>query len=175
MKKLFKNKKILLILVGVLLIGGIGGTTFMMPKYSPLVMFGLVKAQAAELTTPTPTPLPQPGMMYDLSERVFNLGDPGGMRYAKIQIVIEFERPKAAVGLKGEALKKAEETFAVDMSGRRPMMDDILTTVIGNKTSVELSTPEGKEKLRQELMTQLADVSGEDELLSVYFTQFIIQ
>jgi len=114
----------------------------------------------------------EPGMMYPIKERVVNLADPG--RYLKIEIALEFELAEAKE-LKGEAYKKKQDEFAKEMTSRRPIIDDIITTVLADKTSSNLLVPEGKNKLREELKDKIGEVGGEHELLNVYFTQFIIQ
>lgn len=116
----------------------------------------------------------EPGMMYPMSERVVNLADPGGYRYLKIQVVLEFALPEAK-NLKGEAYKKKQDEFAKEMASRRPVMEDIVLTVLSSKNSAQISTGEGREKLREELKGRFERVSGEHQLLNVYFTQMIIQ
>jgi flagellar FliL protein len=116
----------------------------------------------------------EPGMMYPLKERVLNLSDTGRAHYLKIELVLEFDLPEAA-RLKGEAYKKRQDEFIKEMASRRPIMDDIVTTVLTGKTSTVLATADGKEQLRDELKAKLGAVAGEHSLLNVYFTQFIVQ
>ncbi len=113
-------------------------------------------------------------VMYPLKERVFNLADPGGGRYIKLEVVIEFEDP-AAAGLKGEAYLKHQEEFARELAPVKPRLDDILLTTVSSRTSLELLRPEGKEALRSDLKTKFGQVVHEPKVRDVFFAQFVIQ
>lgn len=175
MKKLFHGKMMILLIVVMVLGGGGGGGFFLLPMIThsnPLAS----ALGASETPAPTPTEPPghKQGMMYPLTERVVNLGDTGGYRYLKIGLALEFEMP-GGKELKGEAYTKAQETFAKEMASSRPIMDDVVTTVLAGKTSTDLAGLQGKETLREELKSKFSQIVGEQKLLNVYFTQFIIQ
>ncbi len=113
-------------------------------------------------------------VMYSLKERIFNLADPGGGRYIKLEVVIEFEDPKA-LGLKGEAYLKHQEEFAKELAPVKPRLDDVLLRVVSSRTSLELLRPEGKEALRAELKEKFGQVVHEAKIRDVLFAQFVIQ
>jgi flagellar FliL protein len=117
---------------------------------------------------------PSGSVMYSLKERVFNLADPGGGRYIKLEVVIEFDDPTAA-GLKGEAYLKRQEELARELAPVKPRLDDVLLTTVTSRTSAELLRPEGKEALRSELKTKFGQVVHEPKVRDVFFAQFVIQ
>ncbi|MDA8187411.1 MAG: flagellar basal body-associated FliL family protein [Dehalococcoidales bacterium] len=168
MKKLFSGKMVIVLVAIVALLGGASAGLFILPQFSPAAARSTSEPAHAKESAP------EPGMMFPLKERVVNLADPGAYHYLKIEIILEFEDPDAK-GLKGEAYKKRQDEFAKEMTSRRPIMDDIVTTTLAGKTSAALSSAEGKEKLREELKTKLGQVAGEHKLLNVYFTQLLIQ
>lgn len=177
MKKLFRGKMMILLIVMVAFGGGGGGAIFVLPKLThsnPLASVLGSSSNPSPEATPTEPAGHKQGMMYAMADRVVNLGDAGGYRYLKIGLTLEFEMP-GGKELKGEAYTKSQTTFAAEIAPIRPVMDDIVTTVLASKTSADLSSVDGKERLRQELKSKFEDVTGEQKLLSVYFTQFIIQ
>ncbi len=116
------------------------------------------------------------GVMYPLKERVVNLADPGVLRYLKISVVLEFEpRDRSFYQLKGEARSKREAEIVKELGYRHPILADLLTTILTSKTSVQLMSPDGKERLKQEILEQVNMVTGEDRVIAVHFTDFIIQ
>lgn len=182
MKKLLGGKKKMIIIPGIVLVVVLGAVFFAVPTLTGFPIVALsTESHAAPAGTATPDPshaakdaTTEPGMMYALKERIVNLADQGQFHYLKSAVVLEFDLPDAR-GLKGDAYKKRQDAFVTEMASRQPKLDDILTTTLGTKTSAELSTADGKEKLRDELKSKFAEVVGEYKLLSVYFTQFIIQ
>jgi flagellar FliL protein len=117
---------------------------------------------------------PHGSVTYSLKERVFNLADPGGGRYIKLEVVIEFDDPTAA-GLKGEAYLKRQEEFGRELAPVKARLDDVLLTTVTSRTSAELLRPEGKEALRSELKTKFGQVVHEPKVRDVFFAQFVIQ
>ena len=56
-----------------------------------------------------------------------------------------------------------------------PKVRDSVIRVLSSKSSAEILTPDGKEKLRQELRDAINQALGSDDVAKVYFTEFIIQ
>lgn len=177
MKRLRSGKLIIVLVVALALLGGVATYLFGLPLIVPS---GSLASTLGANGSPSPSATStreatlEPGMMYAMKERIVNLADSTGFHYLKIELVLEFELPDVK-GLKGEAYKKRQDEFVKEMASRRPIMEDIVTTILAGKTSLALSSAEGKEKLREELTDRLGHVSGEHRLLNVYFTQFIIQ
>ncbi len=117
-----------------------------------------------------------PGLMYELDNKVVNLAEPGGLRYLQAAIVLElWPLNEEFYKLEGEERTKAEEEFKKLIDARRPIIDDIVTTTLSSKTFNQISTVEGKNKLKEELMGAINNALGYQGVISVYFTNFVVQ
>jgi flagellar protein FliL len=126
---------------------------------------------------------PKYGMMLPMRERIVNLADPGVMRYLKATIVLEMMDSKLTELPKGEKYKEKQDELKKEMGGALPLIEDELTVILTGKTSADLMSPDGKQKLREEIKSRLNksldklahDPKERQEVLSVYFSDFIIQ
>lgn len=119
-----------------------------------------------------------PAVPVTTRERIVNLADKGAYRYLKIEVVLDVALPEAKRGdkpPKGEEVKKLQEKMTQEMAGIKPRMEDAITTILSSKTSEELMTTEGKQRLKDELRAALDHLSEEFPIMGVYFTTFIIQ
>ncbi|MEZ4520597.1 MAG: flagellar basal body-associated FliL family protein [Thermomicrobiales bacterium] len=120
--------------------------------------------------------MPEKGITYSAGERVVNLADAGGFRYLKTEIVLEIIVEDANPDeLRGEALAAAREELKMEIEPLEPEIQDVITLLLSSKNVAEVSTPEGKSGLKAELLDALGEVIGEERLLDLYFTQFVIQ
>ncbi len=116
-----------------------------------------------------------------MPNRVFNLaGASAGFKYVKLSVAAQFEDEGGKFGkAKGEALKKLQDEFAAENVGTLGAFNDILTTTASSKTAAELATTQGKESLRQELMTKfnraLANGGSKQRVTYVIFSDFVMQ
>lgn len=164
--KLLKGKAVLLIAGLVLGAGGV---------LAAVMVVGLPIGPAKAAPAPK-APEPALGIIYPTRERIVNLADSGVLRYLKANISLEILDP----GLKGELpkgddYKKKQDDLAKDLKGQVPVIDDQITSILSAKTSTELMTVDGKQRLKDELKSKLNRTLGEDRILAVYFTDFIIQ
>jgi flagellar FliL protein len=127
---------------------------------------------------------PGQGVMVETGTKIVNLADPGGRRYLKAGVTIEVsppveaegtETPAEAEGEGGNAESPEMVAFNDKMSNRMPIINDIVTTVLSAKTFEEVYTVEGKESLRQEILTQLNERLPDLKVIAVYFTEFVVQ
>jgi flagellar FliL protein len=139
----------------------------------------IIVAQAAELPTPTPEPhnyLPGEGVMLDMSTKIINLVDPTGRRYIRLTIVVEFAPDNPEYLSLPEEEKNAYLTeFKDRLNARVPIMDDAVITLLSTKTYEDLYTAEGKEKLRAEILNDLSSKLPDLHIISIYFTEFVVQ
>lgn len=164
----------------VLILGG--GAYWALSGQGPVVVAWQGQGSAA---TPAPTPTAQPvrypepgdGIMFDLGTRIVNLLDPVGRLYVKAGIVVEFLPPDYAYyQLPDEERAERKETLLAALAEVKPIMDDLVTTVLTSKTYEDVYTPEGKNALRAELIQQMNErLAGKHQALNLYFTEFIIQ
>jgi flagellar basal body-associated protein FliL len=84
---------------------------------------------------------------------------------------------------KGEKYVEKQAEFKKEMAGSLPMIENEMTSILTGKTSAELMSPEGKQRLRDDIKVRVNktlekvahDPKERQEVLSVYFSDFIIQ
>ena len=118
----------------------------------------------------------QHGVMIALESRVVNLQSGGSYRYAKVAITVEL-RPESAgfYGLAGEALEEADKEAIAANAPKVPILIDAVGTVVSSADPAGLTTPEGRAKLKLDLLEALRAVLGEREVLNIYFTDLVMQ
>lgn len=134
---------------------------------------------------PPPTATPEPeipelhpgeGVMVDMSTKIINLADPAGRKYVRTTIVLEFYPSNFEYfTMEHEAQVEYLAEFQAEIEARMPMMDDIVISLLSTKTYDQLYTAEGKEMLRVEIMNKINEQLPEFYVMSVYFTEFVVQ
>jgi len=116
------------------------------------------------------------GIYYDTGQRIVNLADPGGFRYLRISIVLEFlpDNPEY-YKLTGEKLLQAQSDFRMSVDRQRPLIDDVILNVLSSKKFDEVFTVEGKELLREQLREQLNSAMLNRHVQRVMITDFVVQ
>jgi flagellar protein FliL len=144
---------------------------------------------AAPATNPIPTKVvteapqlvePGQGLMINMNTKIINLADPTGRKYIRVTMVLEFypepvateEGKKSEEGSSGTPTPTPQEAKIQTMM---PLLDDLVITTLSTKTFEELYTAEGKETLRKELMEAIDKRLPDLHILSVYFTEFVVQ
>jgi flagellar basal body-associated protein FliL len=138
-------------------------------------------ANIEPLETPTPTPLPpvhvEPGegIMVNSGTKIINISDPTGKRYLRVTIVIELAPtdPKYPE-MTGEERSAYQTEFTAEVTTKLPVVDDVIITLVSQKTFEELYTAEGKEKLREEILEKVSERLTGYSIVSVYFTEFVV-
>ncbi|MFH1215707.1 MAG: flagellar basal body-associated FliL family protein [Pseudomonadota bacterium] len=150
-----KSKIMLFIILGfvILLLGG-GGffayTKFLAPP--PSAPMEEIVDQKAEL-------LPAVGEIVPLDPFVVNLADPKGSRYLKMTISIEVETVETS-----ERITKLA-----------PKLRDIVIMMLTSLSFEEVMTPEGKLRIRDELLERFSRVTKPDKIKNIYFSEFVVQ
>jgi flagellar basal body-associated protein FliL len=152
------------------------------------VPLGLAAAGALVFTqmsagSSVPAKVPDPGAgqigpILALESRVVNLTGvaTGGYKYAKVGVSIEL-RPEAAsfYDLHGEARTKAETTELDKYTETIPVLLDSVGTVVSAHDSATLTSATGREKLKTELLAAFKAILGDETVLKVLFTDFVMQ
>lgn len=198
---LANKKKLFTIIVGVLIVGFLIYT--IVPSNLPKPIYiEFVSAESDVATTETETkaepttqepawsdpakesaPVVNPqypqvgqGIMYDAGSRVVNLLDPVGRRYLKIDIVLEFLPPDHKYyQLEEEERSAARESFLAEVADRKPIVEDILISLLTSRSYEDIYTLEGKNLLRADVQEHMNEILREPRVVAVYFTEFLIQ
>jgi flagellar basal body-associated protein FliL len=116
------------------------------------------------------------GIMYKLEPKVVNLAEPGGLRYLQVAVVLElWPLIENYSHLEGEERTLAVDQFTEVIDTRRPVIYDILTTLLSSKTYNDIATIEGKQALKTELMSAINNALGYQGVINIYFTEFVVQ
>ena len=143
-----KGKGMLFAIIGLVVVGG-GGAFFAMKGGGE---------QAAEDPAAEEASVGDlPGAIYPLEVFIVNLGVKGS--FLKVAIQLEFLDPDPPAGVDAEI----------------PRVRDSIIQTLSSKTSAEILTVEGKENLRKEVTEAANEAFGREEVLQVYFTEFIVQ
>lgn len=123
---------------------------------------------------------PGEGLMVDMNTKIINLSDPTGRKYIRLTVVLEFvpdpvAEEAAAGGEEGEKAADPNAEQLAKINARMPLMDDMVITILSSKTYEELYTADGKELLRKEIQEAINQRLPELNILSVYFTEFVVQ
>ena len=108
---------------------------------------------------------------------ILNLKAPStAPKYVKAIIALEFAPDDPPwVGLKGAALEARNAHFAEVLQPEMHKILDSVAAVIGSKTADEVSTPEGRELLKAELIEAINHHLHGHQVEQIYFETFITQ
>ncbi len=142
--------------------------------------FVFVQMSSASVPAAVPDPGPgQHGPMLALESRVINLaggGEVGAFKYAKVAVTVELRPADAGFYSLASADRAKEEKKETDEVAQDvPLLLDALGRVVSAHDSTSLTTPDGRAALKEELLAEMRKVMGEDKVLDIYFTDFVMQ
>lgn len=185
---IFKKIMVPIVAVLVTVVLGVGLLlSGLLPFSIQLSTGGATAEGSAVAAAPQPTPLPyyQPpqelhelsgGILYNIEQRIVNLSDPGGYRFLRISIVLEFLPPSPDYyTLSGEKLTAAEDAFRLEIDRQKPLIDNVITDVLTSKMFDDIFTVEGKVALREQLREQINLQLRNRHVQRVLITDFVIQ
>ncbi len=152
------NKKMLLLGLLILLVVGGGAGFFFMSGEEPEKK-GKSPDAHAETETETEADPGFVGPVIDLEPFVLNLADRDQLRYLKVAIKLQLDRPE-------------EET---DFKDKLPAIRDALLVLLTSKESRSLRTVDGKMLVRDEIGGRVNTIMKKGKIKQVFFTEFIIQ
>ena len=139
---------------------------------------GTVVPPSSGLASPTATmPVPGEGLFLDIGTQVINLADPGGRRYLKVSIVLEFLpiHRDWYTTLAVDQKAMLQRDFEDDMTARKSSIRELIATIIIPKRFEEVNNLDGKEVLRKEIIQRVNESLGSQVVLWVYFGDFRVQ
>ncbi len=148
--------KLILIVLSVVLLGGGGfvGWTMIQDESAKTTGDGILLEETSETSGE-----PEVGRMFQLQPFVVNLSDPGGKRYLKSLIELEFN----------------EDSVQKELDARLPQVRDVILLHLSSKTIEDVQNIDGKIELKNSLITQVNQVLKTGKIMNLYFTQFVIQ
>ena len=155
-----KSKKKLFIIMGavvlVLLIGGgVGAWLFL--KAKPVAEGD--KDPGQQVPVPALGQQAQIGPMVNIEEFIVNIISGDAAHYVKASITVEL----------------SNEEVKIEVEQRMPQMRDAILLLISNKTYEELQDLQGKKQLKAELLSKINSFLHSGQVVSVYFTNFVVQ
>ena len=161
-----KKKLILLLLLFLLVIGAAGGGAayyfLVFKKQQPQQVEGNATANQT-VKKPTIPPelseLAKPGIFVPIGDFVVNLADTDVQRFVKVSITIEV----------------VNEEVQNQVNRYMPAIKDAIIDLISSKYYRDIRTPEGRERLKIELLKRLNALLPEGGVKAVYFTSFVVQ
>lgn len=151
------------VLVGVLIAGlAAGGVVYYLVRSGKLPLRGGASVRR-EATAPLVT------HAIVLEPLLVNLADDGGSAYLRIAMTL---RVAEAVDNKGP---KAKDEKATDSTEDVAAVRDTTLLVLGRQTARGLTAVDGKERLKAELKSALAEHNTNLKVLDVFFTDFLVQ
>ena len=165
------RSKIPLVIAAVAILIAVGTAAYFMGflPFSP-------RAAAAQAQATPTVPTEGPGPQYALKDMVINLADRGAYRYLKISITLEFswggeEFRKASA----EERKTKQAEYDAKLAPWLSNINDAVISIVSARTVADLSTADGKEKLKTDIKGALNKMLGGDQVTDVLFTQFVMQ
>ena len=145
------------------------------------------------------------GPTYVIKDRIVNLADPGGRRYLRFSVTIQFEpisadahaaaplEPARAGGYQlavyrpdldeatyqpvtGGSSKDPDKEFQGLIKPYSAAIEDAVTTVLSAKTYDEVRSTEGKELIKREIKDRVQRIVADKYTVTdVYLTDFVVQ
>lgn len=123
-----------------------------------------------------PLPVPGEGVLLDFGTNVIKLADPGGRRYLKVAIVLEFAPHDTAwYTMATEQRAELQALFETEMGTKQGVIEDLVISIISSKSFEQVYTLEGKEALRQEIINRINQMLPTQLVMYVYFNEFVVQ
>jgi len=155
-----KSRKTLFIILGMtMLLVIVGGVLAWKSGLATKLVGGGQEAKPATVATPGQEKQGEIGPTYSLGTFIVNLNDPAGRRYLKVRAELELSQP--------ESSRQVERML--------PQLRDTVILALTSKTYEDISSTEGKIRLRHELLGQLNRHLGNGFLKTIYFTEFVVQ
>jgi len=130
--------------------------TVVLPKFGPAA--AATNAETRE-EDEQGAPKQGEGEVYLIEDLLINPNGTSGTRYLSTSLGLEVATP--------ESVKRLEE--------RDLQVRDMLISVLSSRTVTQLTDNTEREKMRQEIQARLNSMLGKNELLAVYFVDYVMQ
>ncbi|KUJ96399.1 MAG: Flagellar basal body-associated protein FliL [Desulfonauticus sp. 38_4375] len=161
-----KGGKLKLIIIIVLALGLLGGGGFFAYKYflAPKPATEEAKPEASKEGEKKDTKEEVqeeggPTEIYSLPAFIVNLADPLGRRYLKLSLDVEVKNQKVVE----------------EVDKKLPQIKDAIILLLSSKSFNDIDSIEEKLALKNEIMSRLTQILGQDKVIRVYFTEMVVQ
>lgn len=159
------KKLIILLIIVLLLLAIAGGVAFYFIKFKKEKELPppINATKNATVQAPKPPPeleeLAKPGIFINVGSFVVNLADTDVQRFVKVSVVIEV----------------VNEQVQNEVENYMPAIRDAIVDLLSSKYYKDIRTPEGRERLKIELLKRLNSLIPGGGIKAVYFTSFVVQ
>lgn len=101
----------------------------------------------------------EPTATMDLGSIIVNLADPGGARFLKVGVVMEYPE---------------DEKFAEELAKKEPEITDLIIKILRSKTVDEIQPLDKIDPLKNEIINAVNKILVGGKVKRVFFTEFII-
>ena len=151
-----------IIIIAVVLLVVLGGVGFAVLTFAPGLFSSSEKVgdKTSSNESADPSKIVEPlGVLYPMKPFIVNLAEAAGKRYLKLTIDLELTSKE----VQGE------------INSRMPPIQDSLLILLSSKSFSDISTVEGKMRLRMEIIGRINSFLVQGRVKNVYFTEFVIQ
>ncbi|MBI9085900.1 MAG: flagellar basal body-associated FliL family protein [Desulfobacterales bacterium] len=156
------SKKVIIIVaaVSVLLIGAMGAGFFVIwSKVSNMATIPPTEQAADEKVAEEAEAKTTIGPIFSLESFVVNLNEDSGKRYLRVTMDLEL----------------STEALSGEITKRLPQVRNSMLMILPSKKYEEISTIEGKNKLRDEIVVALNEFLQSGTVSNLYFSEFVVQ
>lgn len=97
--------------------------------------------------------------VFPLDPFIVNIYDGQELRYLKVKVELEMANP----------------TIKAELDGRLAAIRDAILVVLTAKTLQEIQDAQGKNQLREEILTAISKIVAQGKVVKIYFTDFVVQ
>ncbi len=102
---------------------------------------------------------PESLAIFSLDPFIVNIYDGQDLRYLKLRVEMELSDPEAKT----------------ELAARQPQIRDAILSILTVKTYQDLQYLQGKNQLKQEIMTAVSKIVTSGKVKQIYFTDFVVQ
>ncbi|MDR1204485.1 MAG: flagellar basal body-associated FliL family protein [Peptococcaceae bacterium] len=144
-----KNKFVIIVIALVVVLAAAGGAFFMFSSQTPAV---------GQQQQPVPlNQAPTLGPVYDSEEYTINLAD-STKKFIRLKLAVEL----------------TNEGALAELQTKLPMFEDTLISTASSKTSDILNTLEGKEDLKNNLISAINYFLDQGQVKNIYWKEFLL-
>jgi flagellar FliL protein len=100
------------------------------------------------------------GVLFPLDKVIVNLQTDGvKKRYLRVEISLEFDNP----------------AMSEEANMKLPVIKDLIISILTSKSMEDVSTFKGKDRIKDEILSELSTVFVDGKVTDIFFTDFVIQ